>query len=128
MCDRCLVASDRGYFVVMNIGRSLRRAIRPLWIAGLGAAAWSNRAKVQEALGHKLSPTLQPAAGDKVTVRTTVATWTKPLRSRYGSPAAQSNHDSSSDALPSDMAAPFVEPTASVPSMLTDSSSLSGEV
>lgn len=113
----------------MNIGRSLRRAIRPLWIAGLGAAAWSNRAKVQEALGQKLSPTLQPAAGDKVTVRTTVATWTKPLRSRYGSPAAQSNRsDNASDALPSDMAAPFVEPTVIVPSTLTDSSSLSGEV
>ena len=128
MCDGCLVASDRGYFVAMNIGRSLRRAIRPLWIAGLGAAAWSNRAKVQEALGQKLSPTLQPAAGDKVTVRTTVATWTKPLRSRYSSTAAHSNHDSASDALPADMAAPFVEPTVNVPSTLTDSSSLSGEV
>lgn len=110
----------------MNIGRSLRRAIRPLWIAGLGAAAWSNRAKVQEALGQKLSPTLQPAAGDKVTVRTTVATWTKPLRSRYSGQSNGSNR--ASDALPSDMAAPFAEPTVIEPSTLTDSSSLSGEV
>lgn len=113
----------------MNIGRSLRRAIRPLWIAGLGAAAWSNRAKVQAALGQKLSPTLPPSAGDRVTVRTTVATWTKPLRSRYGGPSAQSNpSDSASGALPSDMAASFVEPTVIVPSTLSDSSSLSGEV
>ena len=119
----------------MNIGRSLRRAIRPLWIAGLGAAAWSNRAKVQEALGQKLSPTFQPAAGDKVTVRTTVATWTKPLRHRSSSPTVQSNvDDNSSSVLPADMAASSVEPTAAVPPTfnaspkVANSSSLSEEV
>ena len=57
-----------------NIGRSLRRAIRPLWIAGLGAAAWSNRAKVQYALGLKVAPTpATPASTDSVTVFATTA-------------------------------------------------------
>ena len=112
-----------------NIGRSLRRAIRPLWIAGLGAAAWSNRAKVQEALGQKLSPGNTPAAGDRVTVRTTVATWTKPLRGRNSSTTVPSKGShSASSAHPADMTPGFVEPTAAVPPTLNDSSELSGEV
>ncbi len=49
-----------------NIGRSIRRALRPLWIAGLGAAAWSNRTKVQQALG--LKPATKPKPEDSVTV------------------------------------------------------------
>ncbi|HQZ34710.1 MAG TPA: hypothetical protein PK020_09795 [Ilumatobacteraceae bacterium] len=49
-----------------NIGRSLRRAIRPLWIAGLGAAAWSNRTKVLRALGQK--PAAKPTPEDSLTV------------------------------------------------------------
>lgn len=105
-----------------HIGRSLRRAIRPLWIAGLGAAAWSNRAKVQEALG--LKPPTTPGDGESVTVRTTVATWTKPLRGRRRSTIVPAP----SSSLPADMATPVVEPTVVVPSALTDSSSVTEEV
>ena len=105
-----------------NIGRSLRRALRPLWIAGLGAAAWSNRAKVQEALGMK--PAAAPAAGESVTVRTTTATWTKPLRRRNRSTTLHAP----SNALPADMAAAFTEPTVTVPPTLSDSSIQSEEV
>jgi len=95
--------------------------MRPLWIAGLGAAAWSNRTKVQQALGLKPPTT----AGDgSVTVRTTVATWTKPLRGRHRSTTVHAP----SSALPADMAATFVEPTVTVPPVLTDSSSMSKEV
>lgn len=102
-----------------NIGRSLRRAIRPLWIAGLGAAAWSNRAKVQQALGQKRATTAP--ADESVTVRTTTATWTQPLRRRHRSTTVHAP----SSALPVDMTTTFTEPTVIVPSILTDSSRLS---
>ena len=105
-----------------NIGRSLRRAIRPLWIAGLGAAAWSNRAKVQQALGQK--PAAVPPAGESVTVRTTVATWTKPLRRRHRTTTVHLP----SSALPADMTTTFDEPTVTVPPRLADSSILTEEV
>ncbi|MCY7301399.1 MAG: hypothetical protein LH616_19590 [Ilumatobacteraceae bacterium] len=105
-----------------NIGRLLRRTIRPLWIAGLGAAAWSNRAKVQEALGHK--PAAVPGDGESVTLRTTVATWTKPLRGRHRSTTVHAP----SSSLPADMTAAFTEPTVIVPAKLTNSSSVSEEV
>jgi hypothetical protein len=36
-----------------NFGRSLRRAIRPIWFAALGAAAWANRDKVRDALSER---------------------------------------------------------------------------
>ena len=105
-----------------NIGRSLRRAIRPLWIAGLGAAAWSNRAKVQQALGQK--PGTPRPAEESVTVRTTTATWTKPLRRRHRSTTVHAP----SSSLPSDMTATFIEPAVVAPSTLSDSSSLAEEV
>ncbi len=35
----------------MNVGRTVRRTIRPLWIAGLAATVWVNRAGVRSALG-----------------------------------------------------------------------------
>jgi len=105
-----------------NIGRLLRRTIRPLWIAGLGAAAWSNRTKVQEALGHK-SATV-PGEGESVTLRTTVATWTKPLRGRQRSTTVPAP----SSSLPADMTAEFTEPTVVVPAPLTNSSRVSEEV
>lgn len=110
-----------------NIGRSLRRAIRPLWIAGLGAAAWSNRAKVQQALGQK--PATAPAAGESVTVRTTTSTWTKPLRRRHRSTTVHNSavHGATSS-LPADMTATLIEPTVIEPSTSTDPSSLSEEV
>lgn len=105
-----------------NFGRSLRRAIRPLWIAGLGAAAWSNRTKVLQALGQK--PSATPVAGDSVTVRTTVATWTKPLRGRHRSTTVGAPASS----LPADMAATLIEPTVIVPPTLSNSSIQSEEV
>ena len=81
----------------MNVGRTVRRTIRPLWIAGLAATVWVNRAGVRSALGFGKKapdgrgrsldgaaldgPSLSlPAAGDTVTVRTTVATWARPRR------------------------------------------------
>ena len=61
--------------IMPNIGRSLRRAIRPLWIAGLGAAAWANRAKVQQVLGNKpaTKPAAKPVTEDSLTVFATTA-------------------------------------------------------
>jgi hypothetical protein len=109
-----------------NFGRSLRRAIRPLWIAGLGAAAWSNRSKVLEALGQK--PATPTPAGESVSVRTTTATWTQPLRRRHRSTTVHSSDHGASASLPADMTATFVEPTVVVPSTLTDSSIQSEEV
>ncbi|HRA83439.1 MAG TPA: hypothetical protein PLT40_03895, partial [Ilumatobacteraceae bacterium] len=81
----------------MNVGRTVRRTIRPLWIAGLAATVWVNRAGVRSALGFGKKapdgrgpsldgaaldgPSLSlPATGDTVTVRTTVATWARPRR------------------------------------------------
>ena len=74
----------------MNVGRTVRRTIRPLWIAGLAATVWVNRAGVRSALGFGKKapdgrgpsldgaaldgPSLSlPAAGDTVTVRSTVS-------------------------------------------------------
>ncbi len=62
---------SRVHPIMPNIGRSLRRAIRPLWIAGLGAAAWSNRTKVLRALGHKTAAA--PTPEDSLTVFATTA-------------------------------------------------------
>ena len=109
-----------------NIGRSLRRAIRPLWIAGLGAAAWSNRAKVEQALG--LKPAAAPGAEDSVTVRST--TWTMPIRRRQRSTTADvpSRGDVPSSGLPADMTPAFTEPTVNEPTTFTDSSTPSEEV
>lgn len=115
-----------------NIGRSIRRTIRPLWIAGLGAAAWSNREKVQQAIGQALGqkpvdkkPGAGPADGELVTVRTTIKTWTRPLRRREGA-TARTAGDAFTPA--SDLAATFVEPTVEVPSTLSDSSTGTREV
>jgi hypothetical protein len=33
----------------MNIGRSMRRIVRPLWVAVIGAALWSNRRQLLDA-------------------------------------------------------------------------------
>jgi hypothetical protein len=33
----------------MNIGRTIRRTVRPLWVAAVGAALWSNRRQLLEA-------------------------------------------------------------------------------
>jgi hypothetical protein len=54
-----------------NFGRSLRRAIRPIWFAALGAAAWAHRDKVRDALSQRI-----PAVGDRN--RPQGATPTKP--------------------------------------------------
>lgn len=71
----------------MNAGRTLRRTIRPIWVAGLAAAAWINRRELRSALGRRKPPSgdptpvvLVPAAGETVTVHTTTATWAKPRR------------------------------------------------
>lgn len=71
----------------MNAGRTLRRTIRPIWVAGLAAAAWVNRRQLRRALGRdkpssgdRTPVVVVPAAGETVTVRTTTATWAKPRR------------------------------------------------
>jgi len=80
---------------------------------------------VQQALGQK--PAAAPADGESVTVRTTIATWTKPLRRHRSTTVHDSTAGSTTSSLPADMTT-FVEPTVIVPSTLTESSSLSEEV
>ena len=71
----------------MNVGRTLRRTVRPIWVAGLAATAWVNRRQLRGALGFgkpardgHAATVLVPGAGDTVTVRTTTATWANPRR------------------------------------------------
>lgn len=71
----------------MNVGRTLRRTIRPIWVAGLAAAAWVNRRELRAAVGRgkrsnadRTPVVVVPTAGETVTVRTTTATWAKPRR------------------------------------------------
>lgn len=117
--------STRVHAGMPNIGRSIRRAIRPLWIASLGAAAWSNRAKVQEALGlQKPTAPGKPVDGDSVTVRTTTATWTNPLRRRAGSTG-----QAPSSVFAPDVAATLSDsPTPADSPTLADSATFSEEV
>jgi len=63
----------------MNPGRAWRRGIRPIWMAGLAAVAWTNRSTMRSALGFgKATPARPLTAPDSVTVRTTTATWRAP--------------------------------------------------
>ena len=63
----------------MNPGRAWRRGVRPIWLAGLAALAWTNRSSVRSTLGFgKAAPVRQSDAPDSVTVRTTTATWRTP--------------------------------------------------
>lgn len=111
-----------GYIPLMpNIGRALRRTIRPIWIAGLGAAAWSNRFKVQEALG--LKPAGQRPDSDAVSVRSTTTTWTQQLRRR---PRSTTVHEPST-AVPADMTEPVIDPAVNVATPRTDSSPVTNE-
>lgn len=71
----------------MNVGRTLRRTVRPIWVAGLAATAWVNRRQLRSALGFgkpagggHAESALVPAVGDTVTVRTTTTTWADPRR------------------------------------------------
>jgi len=63
----------------MNVARSLRRAIRPVWIGAAAAVAFSNRAAVRRALGFGKKPTTVVGApvvttDDKLVVHTFTAT------------------------------------------------------
>jgi hypothetical protein len=68
----------------MNAGRTFRRTVRPLWLAGLVTAAWVNRARLRRALGgadgHPDEPIVASTEGGRVTRRTTTTAFVWPRR------------------------------------------------
>jgi hypothetical protein len=67
----------------MNAGRTFRRTVRPLWIAGLATAAWVNRANLRRALGASdghPDDAIAASTGDRITRRTTTTAFVWPSR------------------------------------------------
>lgn len=64
----------------MDASRVLRTALRPVWVAAAGAAAWSNRAHIRSALGFGKKPgqtlhtTHHTGPDERPIVRTVTAT------------------------------------------------------